>query len=62
MTKEEAFKAGYEAGKLDAIDRCMIERLPKSEPEWRPHNVASSLCAVAIRALDVRHALDKWRK
>lgn len=51
------FRAGYEAGKRDAIDRCLMERVPRSEPGWRDHNVALGLAVIAIRALDVRHAL-----
>lgn len=50
------FKAGYEAGKADAIDRCMIERRALD----KEHNAAIGLCVVAIRALDVRHALQRW--
>jgi len=50
------FRAGYEAGKADAIDRCMIERRVLA----KEHNAAIGLCVVAIRALDVRHALQKW--
>ena len=55
------FKAGYEAGKTDAIDRCLIERQPAGDGDYRAHNVAVNLCIVAIRALDVRHALQRWR-
>lgn len=58
MTQTTAFRAGYEAGKRDAIDRCLVERVPKSEPGWRGHNVALGLAVVAIRALDVRHAMS----
>lgn len=61
-SERKAFIAGYEKAKLDAIDRCLIEKLPKSEHEWRSHNVAASLCAVAIRALDVRHALEALKR
>lgn len=59
MTDEttDAFRAGYEAGKHDAIDRCLIERVGKDHPDWRSHNVAVSHCVLAIRALDVRHAI-----
>jgi len=53
----DAFRAGYEAGKHDAIDRCLIERVGKDHPDWRSHNVAVSHCVLAIRALDVRHAI-----
>lgn len=28
------FRAGYEAGKRDAIDRCLMERVPRTEQPW----------------------------
>lgn len=56
-TETAAFKSGYEKAKLDAIDRCKMERLRKTEPGWLTHNVALSFAIEAIRALDVRHAL-----
>ena len=52
------FRAGYEAGKRDAIDRCLIERMPTHRSaDDRTHNVAVNLCIAAIRALDWRHAV-----
>ena len=58
---DAAFRAGYEAGKADAIDRCFVEKLGKEWPDQRTHNIAINLCVVAIRALDVRHAVEKWK-
>lgn len=53
------FRAGYEAGKRDAIDRCRMERchnVPMTARD-REHNLAIAFCVEAIVALDVRHAL-----
>lgn len=58
-TARAAFIAGYEKGKADAIDRCLIERIGKNEPDWRSHNVAIGLAIAAIRALDVRLAIPE---
>jgi hypothetical protein len=55
-----AFRAGYAAGKADAIDRCCVERLGKEWPDHRTHNIAINLCVAAIRALSVRHAVERW--
>lgn len=61
MTAPEkaAFIAGYEKGKTDSIDRCMIERISKEEPDWRTYNLALISAVLAIRALDVRHAVPR---
>ena len=49
----EDFRAGYEAGKRDAIHRCFMERVSTAVPDWRSHNAALGLAVIAIRALNV---------
>jgi hypothetical protein len=58
MSAKDAFLSGYEAGKKDAIDRCLMEKV---EDVYSPHNLVVTLCVLAIDALDVRHAEEKWK-
>jgi hypothetical protein len=58
MSAKDAFLSGYEAGKKDAIDQCLMEKVADI---CSPHNLAIDLCVEAIEALDVRHAEDKWK-
>lgn len=58
-TDNASFLAGYEAGKADAIDRCLMERVPNKGDYYRAHNTALHLAVIAIRPLDGRHALSR---
>ena len=51
MSAKDAFLSGYEAGKKDAIDQCLMEKV---EDVYSPHNLAVNLCVEAIRELNVR--------
>jgi len=61
MSAKDAFLSGYEAGKKDAIDRCLMRKVGRSDPSSVIYNLAVDLCVVAIDALDVRHAEEKWK-
>jgi hypothetical protein len=58
MSAKDAFLSGYEAGKKDAIDQCLMEKV---EDVYSPHNLAVNLCVEAIRELNVRYAEEKWK-
>ena len=51
----EDFRAGYEAGRRDAID-CALWQIVLDEevPDWRSHNGAIRLAVIAIRAMVVK--------
>ena len=57
LTTEE-FRAGYKEGRLDAIACCLMERVSKTVPNWRSHNVALDLAVIAIRAMGVQDETD----
>lgn len=49
----KAFRAGYLRAKMDALDRCRVEKTG-----GQAHDLAIEKCVEAIQALDVRHALN----
>ena len=54
----EDFRAGYEAGRRDAIDCCIMEMASNEVPDWHSHNGALRLAVIAIRAMVVKEEPD----